>query len=300
MRALVTGATGFIGSNIVQRLVVDGWNVVAAGMEGEQPLPEGLEKTITGDLGGINWEGLGKFDVLFHQAAITNTLVSDEKEMLRVNYYEAIRLFEWAAQSGCKRIVYASSTAVYGAGKIPFRETDECRPLNAYGRSKLELDEFVKLFADSNRDVVIVGLRYCNVYGKGENHKGKMASMAFQLAQQIEGGNPRVFIDGEQRRDYIYVGDVVEANLLAANAMKSCIVNCAGGKAISFNELIQTLLKVSGLNRQTEFIGNPYAATYQNHTECDMSYAKKMIGFAPKFTIEAGIKAYNDSGALFG
>ncbi|MEK6953709.1 MAG: NAD-dependent epimerase/dehydratase family protein [Candidatus Micrarchaeota archaeon] len=299
MRALVTGATGFIGSNLTERLLKDGWEVVAAGMKNEQPLPIGVSKTILGDLGEINWADLGKFDVIFHQAAITNTLVTDEKEMMRVNYYEAKRLFEWAMESGCKRIVYASSTAVYGAGRPPFKESDECKPLNAYGKSKLELDEFVKLFADSNRDIVIVGLRYCNVYGKGESHKGKMASMVYQLAQQIKKGNPRVFTDGEQKRDYIYVGDVVDANLLAANARKSCIVNCAGGKATSFNELIGLIMRVSSFSRQIEYFENPYAKTYQNHTECDMSYAKKMIGFAPKFTIETGISAYYGSGALF-
>ncbi|MFH1750621.1 MAG: NAD-dependent epimerase/dehydratase family protein [Candidatus Micrarchaeota archaeon] len=300
MRALVTGATGFIGSNLTSRLLKDGWEVVAAGMEAEQPIPTGVEKFVIGDLGEINWGDLGKFDVIFHQAAITDTLVSDEAEMTRVNSTEAKRLFEWARDSGCKRIVYASSTAVYGAGNPPFKESDECKPLNAYGRSKLALDEFAMDFAISNPAMVIVGLRYCNVYGPGEFHKGKMASMAYQLARQIKAGKPRVFRDGEQKRDYIYVNDVVEANLLATRAEKCCIVNCARGKAISFNELIRNLITVSGFDRQTEYFDNPYAATYQNHTECDMSYAKKMIGFAPKYTIETGIKEYYDSGALFG
>lgn len=300
MRALVTGATGFIGSNLVERLLKEGWGVVAAGMTGEQPLLAGIEKSLNGDLGEMDWNELGKFDAIFHQAAITNTLITDEKEMLRVNLHEPMRLFDYASKSGCKRIVYASSTAVYGAGPVPFREMDDCRPLNAYGRSKLSLDEFAREFSDSNPDMVIVGLRYCNVYGKGENHKGRMASMAYQLAQQIKTGNPRVFKSGEQRRDYIYVGDVVEANLHAAKARKSCIVNCGGGKAASFNELIQLILEVSGFKRQIEYFDNPFAATYQNNTECDMSYANKMIGFAPKYALDAGIKEYYDSGALFG
>ncbi len=300
MRALVTGGTGFIGSNLVKHLLREGWEVVATGREGEQRIPEIGNSLITGDLGEIDWNSLGKFDAVFHQAAITDTLIADEKEMMRVNYEASKRLFEAAAKAGCRRIVYASSTAVYGARAVPYRESDEAVPLNAYGRSKLELDLYAAVFSAKNPEVRVVGLRYCNVYGPGEGHKGKMASMAYQLAQQMVKGNPRLFKWGEQKRDYIYVDDVVEANLLALNARKSIVVNCGSGRARSFNELFGILAKTSGLQRDVEYIDNPYAAVYQNHTECEMSLAKKGIGFSPKTSLEEGIRKYFETRSLFG
>ncbi|MFH1443111.1 MAG: NAD-dependent epimerase/dehydratase family protein, partial [Candidatus Micrarchaeota archaeon] len=229
MRALVTGGTGFIGSNLAGRLIREGWGVTITGRKGEQEIPELKNPVVEGDLGKIEWHKLGRFDAVFHQAAITDTLVTDEKEMMRVNCEEARRLFEFAKESGCKKIVYASSTAVYGAGKTPYRETDDPVPLNAYGRSKLELDKFAMKFASENQDMTVVGLRYCNVYGQGESHKGKMASMALQIAKQMKIGNPKLFKWGEQKRDYIFVKDVVEANLLALEAKKSVVLNCGGG-----------------------------------------------------------------------
>ena len=153
-------------------------------------------------------------------------------------------------------------------------------------------------FAQKHPEIIIVGLRYCNVYGPGESHKGKRSSMIYQLAQQISKGNPRIFKMGEQKRDFIYVKDVVEANILASKAKESCIVNCGLGKATTFNRIIEILNKALGTNRKTEYIDNPYADQYQNFTECDMNLAKQKIGFAPEYGIEKGIKDYYESGFL--
>ena len=144
----------------------------------------------------------------------------------------------------------------------------------------------------------MVGLRYCNVYGPGESHKGTRASMVYQLARQMRERNPRLFKNGEQLRDYIYVKDVVEANMLAAKAKSSCVVNCGSGRATSFNDLVKLLNGFFGTSRSPEYIDNPYEASYQNHTECDMSLAKERLGFAPKFTIKSGIGDYVKSGFL--
>ncbi|MFH0752792.1 MAG: NAD-dependent epimerase/dehydratase family protein [archaeon] len=313
MRALVTGGTGFIGSNIALDLYGRGIDVVVTGNESEQKLPEGI-KRLYPTVYGIDWSSLGKFDVLFHQAALNETTNLDCGEMMFANYDSSVRLFNYAIANGCKNIVYASSTAVYGDVPAPYKEDGPVNPLNPYAVSKLKLDEFVRDIADKY-DTKIVGLRYCNVYGPGESHKGKRASMIYQLAQQMKSGKPNLFAPGTQKRDWIYVKDVVEANILASEAKESCIVNCGSGKATTFNDIVGFLDEVvdkiisyryvtPGLvvsevvNRDPFYISNPYGDRYQDYTECDMSLAKDKIGFVPRYGIRGGIRDFYDSGFL--
>ena len=299
MRVLVTGGTGFIGSNLVIRLLQDGHDVLITGCDSEQKIPDFRGKLLQPGFTGIDWSAVGKIDVLFHQAAINDTTSLDEREMLRANVESSQELFRRVVAGGCGRIVYATSTAVYGDGPAPYHENQPPRPLNPYALSKKLLEEFAAEFVRQNPGVVIVGLRYCNVYGPRENHKGPRASMIFQLAQQMKRGNPRLFEFGEQKRDYIYVDDVVRANVLAACAKQSTVVNCGGGAATTFNDLVAELNRVLGLSRQPEYIANPYAQRYQSHTECDMTLARELLGFAPEFNIRRGIDEYFRSGFLF-
>ena len=298
MKTLVTGGTGFIGSNIAEALLVRGDDVVITGHDSEQQIPNFKGTLLLPSLIGIDWEALPPIDVLFHEAAYNDTRSQDLREMLYANVASSIALFERVAEKGCKRIVYASSTAVYGDGPAPYNENQPLHPLNPYAESKKQLEEEVARFGKVHPDVVVVGLRYCNVYGPGESHKGTRASMIYQLAGQMRRGNPRLFKSGEQRRDYIYVKDVVEANLRAAEAQSSCVVNCGSGQAIAFNDVVHLLNKVLGTSRTPEYIDNPFAAAYQNYTECDMSRAKEKLGFVPKYTIESGITKYMKSGSL--
>lgn len=299
MRCLVTRGTGFIGSNLALQLAQDGHEVIITGYQAEQKLPNFTGKILYPSFLGIDWDTIGKVDVVFHEAAITDTTILDRKEMLRVNLESSKELFRRAVENGCTRIVYASSTAGYGDAPAPYKEgVTPMRPLNPYGESKKLLDEFATQFAKAHPAVVIVGLRYCNVYGPRESHKGKMASMIYQLAQQMLKGDPHIFKHGEQKRDYIYVKDVVRANLLAAKATQSCIVNCGAGTATTFNDIIAILNDVLGLRRKPDYIDNPYAAQYQSYTECDMTLAKEKLGFVPQYDIRAGIKDYFDSGFL--
>jgi ADP-L-glycero-D-manno-heptose 6-epimerase len=298
MRVLVTGGTGFIGSNLVMRLLLDGHDVVLTGHDAEQQIPGFRGKYLQPGLLGIDWEAIGKVDCLFHQAAINNTTLLDEREMLRANVQASQELFCRLAQAGCRRFVYASSTAVYGDAPAPYREDGPLNPLNPYARSKKLLEDFAAQFARERPDATVVGLRYCNVYGPRENHKGRRASMIFQLARQMQRGNPRLFKHGEQKRDYVYVDDAVRANLLAAEARQSCVVNCGSGKSVSFNELVGHLNALLGLQREPEYIENPYADRYQNHTECDMVLANRLLGFEPVFDLQRGLATYHRSGFL--
>ncbi|HWP85790.1 MAG TPA: NAD-dependent epimerase/dehydratase family protein [Terriglobia bacterium] len=300
MRILVTGGTGFIGSNLVLRLLEQGHEVLITGHDAEQKIPNFRGKMLQPGLLGIDWEALGHVDVLFHLAAINDTTSLDEREMMRANVAAAQELFRRVAEGGCRRIVYASSTAVYGDAPAPYREETPARPLNPYARSKKELEEWASRFAAEHPELTVVGLRYCNVYGPRENHKGPRASMIYQLAAQMRQGNPRLFRFGEQKRDYLYVADAVRANLLAAEARQSCIVNCGSGKAVTFNALVELLNQTLGVRRRPEYIPNPFADRYQSHTECDMTLAKERLGFEPAYDLPAGLADYARSGFLPG
>ncbi len=298
MRILVTGGTGFIGSNLALKLIELGHEVLITGNDAEQKPRDFKGKYLQPGLLGIDWDSIGTLDAIFHEAAINDTTLLDEREMTRANVDASMALFEYGATHGCKKIVYASSTAVYGGTPAPYVEDKGLEPLNPYGRSKKILDEKAMAFASAHPDMSVIGLRYCNVYGPRESHKGSRASMIYQLARQMMKGNPRIFKDGEQKRDYIYVKDVVRANLLALGAQKSCIVNCGAGESTTFNNVITILNKAMNLNRVPEYIDNPYADRYQNFTQCDMTLAKEKIGFIPEYSIEKGIEDFYKSGFL--
>jgi len=299
MKALVTGGTGFIGSNIVIELINQGYDVIITGNESEQKIPNFKGKILHPSFIGIDWDTIGKIDVLFHHAAINDTQFMDRTEMFRANVESSKKLFEYVIKNGCKHIVFATSTATYGNEPAPYIEgkTKQIH-LNPYSESKIEMEKIAMDLAKNHPEVKIVGLRYCNVYGPRENHKGKRSTMIYQLAQQMLHSNPKIFKYGEQKRDYAYIKDVVTANLLAAKAKQSCIVNCGSGKTTTFNDIIKELNKVMGLNRKPEYIDNPYGTNYQNHTECDMKLAKELIGFTPEYSFEKGLQDYYDSGFL--
>ncbi|KPK40929.1 MAG: hypothetical protein AMJ78_06615, partial [Omnitrophica WOR_2 bacterium SM23_29] len=208
-----------------------------------------------------------KVDAIFHQAAITDTTVNDSSIMDSVNVGAFKKLLTFAKKVGCKKIVYASSAAVYGKGKVPMKEDQVPSPTNIYGESKVRMEALVKGFLKENPDYCVVGLRYFNVYGPREIHKKKAASMVYQLyAQIISDKNPRIFKWGEQFRDFIYVKDVVEANLKALGYGKSGIFNVGTGKPNTFNRLIEILNGMLGKNLQPEYFDNPYGF-YQDETQ---------------------------------
>lgn len=298
MRALVTGGTGFIGSNLALTLQEQGHDVVITGSPYEQVLPSFNKRIFYAGISGIRWDAIGDIDALFHQGAISDTRVYDRDEMMRANLETSKTAFEYAAKHGVKNIVYASSTAVYGNLPAPYREDGPIAPMNPYGESKALLDEYAMEFAAKHPNIRVVGLRYCNVYGPRENHKGKTSTMIYQFAQQMQVGNPRLFKMGEQKRDYIYVKDVVHANILALTAKEDCVVNCGTGSPTTFNDLVETLNRTLSLSRTPEYIDNPYGDEYQSHTECDMTLAKEKLSFVPEYDIERGIQDYFNSGFL--
>jgi len=185
------------------------------------------------------------------------------------------------------------STAIYGDSPAPYIESETpLNPLNFYADSKARFEQFAKSFGHENK-VDCVGLRYCNVYGPGEAHKGRRASMIHQLGQtMLKGERPRLFKDGTQKRDWAYVDDVAEVNIKASEFTGVDVFNVGSGEATSFNDIIKIFNKELNLTIEPEYIENPHIGAYQVHTECDMTKAAELLGFKPKFDVPNGIKKY--------
>ena len=162
----------------------------------------------------------------------------------------------------------------------------------------MQLDNLARRFARENPSQVVVGLRYFNVYGPREAHKGAASSMILQLAQQIRRNQaPRIFKNGEQIRDFVYVKDIVNCTILAARARTSGIYNAGSGAPRSFNDIVANLNRVLNTNWEPYYIDNPHQH-YQPHTEADLTETTKALRYTPKFTLETGIDDYAASGFL--
>lgn len=292
---LVTGAAGFIGSNVALKLQrigrVFGFDDLSCGTK--KNLNGFKGEFIESDIRNCDYSKFAKnVEAIFHQAAITDTTVSDTAIMDSVNVDAFKDILIFAKKAGCKKVVFASSAAVYGKGKVPMREDDVPSPANIYGESKVKLEALAKEFLKENPDYSIVGLRYFNVYGPREVHKKKAASMVYQLYSQIaQDKNPRIFKWGEQFRDFIYVEDVVGANLKALEYAKCGIFNVGTGKPNTFNRLIEVLNEALGKDLKPEYFDNPYGF-YQDETQADCNLSSSELKFKAKYDLKTGVKDY--------
>jgi ADP-L-glycero-D-manno-heptose 6-epimerase len=154
------------------------------------------------------------------------------------------------------------------------------------------MDNIARHAAGESPDWIIVGLRFFNVYGPCEAHKGVPASMVYHLAQQMKAGKqPRIFKHGEQKRDFVYVKDVVEGSIRALEAKESGIYNLGSGQARSFNELVDVLNRSLGTDFQPDYIENPHAH-YQNFTQADLTNIQKHLGYQSRYPLETGVADY--------
>ncbi|MEK7540622.1 MAG: ADP-glyceromanno-heptose 6-epimerase [Patescibacteria group bacterium] len=293
-KILITGGAGFIGSNLVKTLqekypgnkyyIIDNFSSGNA-----DNLIDFKGEIISDNIVEVDFnKHFDKLDIIFHQAAITDTTVFDEKKMLFNNVDGFKNVLNFALKCRAK-LIYASSAAVYGHSTPPMQVGKNEVPANIYGLSKLNADNIAR---ENFNSLHIVGLRYFNVYGPGEKYKGKMASMIWQLYLQMkEGRRPKIFKYGEQKRDQVYIKDIVNANLLALESKKSGIFNVGSGKATTFNEIIKNLNEVLGADFEPEYIDNPYKH-YQEYTEADLVETKKALSFIPEYDINKGIEDY--------
>jgi ADP-L-glycero-D-manno-heptose 6-epimerase len=301
LRVLVTGGAGFIGSHLARRLAAGGDEVVVADDFSSahwknltQFCGDCLAADVAGDDGRL--EELGPFEIIYHQASITDTTVTDQRLMIH-NNVEGFRAILELANAWKSRVVWASSASIYGQGPAPMKESQPADPLNVYAYSKMAMENLARLYAPKMRRP-IVGLRYFNVYGPGEDHKGKFASMIHQLAKQMrQGKRPRIFTAGQQKRDFVYIDDVIDANLLAAKLETGGVFNVGCGRGESFNRVVAELNRALKADLQPDYFENPYGFT-QDWTEADLSQSRKVLGYEPKYDLARGIDAYLASGKL--
>lgn len=311
-RVLVTGGAGFIGSALVWKLNQQGCaDIVIADVPPNAKKQRNLDPlrfesyVEARDLRSmLDASTLGDFACVFHLGACSSTTETNE-EYLRTNNYEYTRgLAEWAIQKGV-RFVYASSAATYGDGSsgmddLDPRQIERLKPLNPYGRSKQEFD----LHAYKNGWLdQIVGLKYFNVYGPNEYHKGNMCSLIYKsFGQIIESGEISLFksykpeyADGEQVRDFLYVKDAVAMTLhLAETHSAAGIFNVGSGAAHSWNELAGYIFAALGKNARIRYVEMPEAirAHYQYFTQANIVKLLKTGYSAPILPLREAVHEY--------
>jgi ADP-L-glycero-D-manno-heptose 6-epimerase len=320
MLHVVTGAAGFIGSRLVaalnragitEILAVDNLenvdkvpNLAACEIEDYLDKRQFLARLEAGQFDGA-------VDAVLHQGACSDTMAADGRYVMENNYRYSRALLAWCQEEEVP-LLYASSAAVYGTGATGFREARECEaPLNVYGYSKLLFDQHVRRVLPG-RSAQIAGFRYFNVYGPNEAHKGRMASVAFHAWNQLAAeGRVKLFVasggfgDGEQRRDFVHVDDVVRVNLhFLEHRGRSGIFNCGTGRAQSFNELAAAVINAArgtgaaaaelAAQKLIDYVPFPpgLAARYQSFTEADLTQLRG-AGYDGEFMdVALGVAAY--------
>lgn len=308
---IVTGGAGFIGSNLVRALIDRG----SADVVVVDDLSDGHKFVNIADLAIADYLDKDEFVQLLsadkdfaktvtrilHQGACSETTEWDGRFMMANNYSYSKTLLHHCLEHNIPYI-YASSAAVYGSSKEFVEDPLFENPLNVYGYSKIQFDRYVRRVA-ADPDSQVVGLRYFNVYGPREQHKGSMASVAFHFDQQIlDTGEARLFAgtdsysDGEQLRDFVYVDDVCEAILwFLDNPGVSGIFNVGTGRAQSFNDVANAVIKWHGKGKIVYVpLPNQLQGAYQSYTQAELTMLRE-AGCDVEFrAVEDGVKHYLD------
>ena len=309
---LITGGAGFIGSNIAfyfQENYPNANVVVLDSFRSGELLTNGNlvsfghyknllgfnGQVISGDINDKdllqNLEDNYKFDYIFHEAAISDTTASEQDLMIKTNVNAYEDLLRIAIKHNAN-MIYASSAATYGDSdrfEVGFEQ-----PNNVYGFSKVMMDNISYKYINAGAKINIVGLKYFNVYGQREYYKDKTSSMVVQFGHQILAGKTPKLFEGSDKilRDFIYIDDIVQANILACGDVNSGVYNVGTGKARSFEDIVNILQRELAIDNGKEYIPNPFVGQYQFFTQANIDTTQKELGYSPKFEMEDGIKAY--------
>ena len=295
MNLIVTGGAGFIGSHLTKYLIKKGHNVCVIDnlRRGSlDNLKEIQDKIDFQEIDILDYNAMQSVakntDGIFHQAALGSVSQSfkEPEEYHRVNAIGTENMLKLAKEFGFK-VVYASSSSVYGnQNKFPIKEDTEKKPLNPYGQSKLEAEQFAQKYA--NQRVKVIGLRYSNVFGIGQNpnYAGVISKFIEQLVQHKP---PIIYGDGNQVRSFTFVDDVVEANVLAFESkIEYAFLNIATSLTTSVKELADVMIRLSGLSIKPIF-DKPREGDIEK-SQADISLAKSLINWEPKTILEEGLK----------
>ena len=295
MSIIVTGGMGFVGSNIVRKLndlnykniyIIDSPkngsenNLVGCTYKDIIEKDKCLESIKNGKFCDI-----GNIETIFHQGAITDTTHPDDDEMMDTNYTLSVGIFHHCMEHDI-RMIYASSAAVYGLGDKGFEADVDCEnPLNVYGKSKLEFDNYFRRNYSFDSNVQIVGLRYFNVYGPGEDHKEGMASPINQFTRQaIENKAINVFEGSENYlRDFVHIDDIVKINMHFMRKSEFVgIYNCGSGETNSFMDAAKIVSSVTEAKIKTVPFPEKLKDKYQSYTKADITNLRR-AGFTSPF-----------------
>ncbi len=295
-KALVTGGAGFIGSNIARELINRDVKVkVLDDMYlGTQNNLKDLDLEIV-NASVLNQkkvrEAFKDCDTVFHNAARSSAPMHKENpaEGARVNIEGFINVVEESMNAGVEKLVYASTSSMYGSKNPPNKEDTGEYPINRYSASKMSRELYAKVYAEKGLD--ITGLRYFSVYGPHEKAKGRFANIISQfLWKMMNNESPEIYGDGTQTRDFTYVKDIARANILAAQKGKSGqYYNIGTGKETSFNTVVEKLNKELDKNIESVKRENPIK-NYVQRTKADITRAQKDLGYQPKYSFEKGLK----------
>jgi UDP-glucose 4-epimerase len=293
MKILATGALGFIGSNLAERLLKEGHevsildNLHTGSMENIASIKDKV-KVFELNSGQIGKTG-EKYDVIFHNGIYSSSpMYKDNPHLVAKAIDEFISIMEYAKKNG-SRVVFASTSSMYNGITPPHKEDIVPLVKDYYSEARIIMERLAKLYYDLH-NVPVVGLRYFSVYGPHEKAKKGYANLVTQfLWEMLDGKAPLIFGDGSQTRDFTYVDDVVEANLLAMNYGKFGVFNVGNGTSTTLNEIVEKLNQKLGTGIKPAYQENKIK-NYVQHTLADTSLAEKELGFRAKIAIDEGIE----------
>jgi len=299
MKILVTGGAGFIGSNIANTLSRDKNATVVALDDLSLGRPTNLSRDVKFVEGSImdfelTLEVVRGCDYILHSAAKSSSPMfkDDPRKGVDINALGFMNVVESAKRNHVKKVIFASSSSVYNGLPIPFMESQIITPKTFYEASFYCREILAKTYYFEN-GLNLVGLRYFSVYGPHEEHKGKFANNISQfLWSMTNGQSPVIYGDGTQTRDFTFVDDVVQANILALQSeeMEFGIYNIGTGIETSFSTLVEIINRHLGTNIQATYVDNPIK-NYVQKTKADITLAKLELGYEPKFSLDDGIPA---------
>ena len=298
--ALVTGGAGFIGSHLVDRLVEDGWEVrvlddFSSGQEANLVQSRSRVELIRGDIrdAATAQGAVEGAEVVFHQAAVPSVprSVAEPLRTNSVNVEGTLRLLESARRAAVRRFVYAASSSAYGDTEVlPKLETMPPQPLSPYALQKFCGEAYCRLYTQLY-GLETVALRYFNVYGPRQDPRSEYAAVIPRFISACLAGEPaEIHGDGGQTRDFTFVADAVEANLLAADAERAAgaVINVAGGRQTALNELWELVLEVADAQiapRHSEARSGDV-----RHSFADLARARQLLGYEPAVDLREGLR----------
>jgi UDP-glucose 4-epimerase len=298
-RALVTGGAGFIGSHLVDRLLLEGWDVrvlddFSSGREDNLASAGSQVELLKGDVRDVALvarvvEGV---EVVFHEAAVPSVprSVAEPVRTHDVNVNGTLNLLEQARQAGVRRVVYAASSSAYGdTPTLPKIETMPPTPMSPYALQKLVGEIYCQHYA-TLYGLETVALRYFNIYGPRQNPDSEYAAVIPRFLRAcLRGESPHIYGDGEQTRDFTFVGDAVQANLLAADAPRASghVMNVGGGARTSLNFLLETIRQITGT--RVRAIHEPARAGDVRDSLAALDRARDLLGYVPGTSLREGL-----------